>query len=114
MDQVATQTGQVVQKMIEHPTEAWIALLPILFIGLLFYTMYQNGKREQEMRQDSKQREEKFFEVMTNHGDRMGDLSNVVSKQTETLVVIKDEVCRVRDEVDDIKSFLNWKEGKAS
>jgi hypothetical protein len=125
MDTAATQTGQMVQKMIDKPTDAWMAALPILFIvgavlvlvGMYFivrYVMQANHELTKEIREDARSREDKFFAAMTSHGEKMGDLSSVVSKQTETLVVIKDEVCRVRDEVDDIKSFLNWKEGKAS
>lgn len=82
MDQAAAQTGQVVQKMIDQPTDAWMALLPILFILLLVYVMWQNERRE---------------------GRYHGTLNGALCKISDTLESVDGNLTRLNEKVDNME-----------
>lgn len=106
-----SNTASTVQKMIDRPTDAWMAALPILFIAMMLGVLFFCYQLWRKSANDSARREEQFFSIMTTHGEKLGDLGQLVSKNTEAIVILTSNSNQLKEDVDDIKDVLGMKKG---
>lgn len=109
MEEAATQTGQVVQKMIDKPTEAWNVMLPILFV-LLAIGIWLFVKKVMD---ENAKREERYHITMDTtikeHGATIAKSTEILASINNNQVQIKDSLCKIENRVEDIEDHIGLK-----
>jgi len=100
MDQ---STGQVVQKMIERPTDAWMAALPILFIVMVLGVLFFCYKLWSKSAQDSTVREERLTTLLDT---TLKDHGTTISRQTEALINVNGSLLQLNSSLCNVETRI--------
>lgn len=112
MDQSVATTAQ---KMIESPINAWLAIVPILFICIVIGVLLFCYKLWDKSSTESAKREERLTGIidtsLAQHGQTIAKQTDTLTNVNSSLLSMKDIICDVKDRVEDIEEKIGITKG---